>query len=225
MSGTDLPGAVPAQPVRVVLWDADGVLQRVPRGAEESMRPAVEDRVDDVEAFLLEALAEERPALTGDVRWLDVLPGLLERWGIADAFDDMVRVWLSIEPVEESRQVVRELREAGVTCHLATNQAQERAAVMRDELGYADLVDGGFYSYELGAAKPDPAYFRAVLDALSADGVEAGEVFFVDDRADNVASARSLGIRAEVWCYRDGADTLRDHLARAGLPVACRPGT
>jgi putative hydrolase of the HAD superfamily len=70
-------------PVRVVLWDADGVLQRVPGGGEESMRPAVQDRLHDVDAFLAEALREERPALTGEARWVEVLAQLLERWGSA----------------------------------------------------------------------------------------------------------------------------------------------
>ena len=60
-----------------VLWDADGVLQRVPDGGEESMLPAVEARVEDLDGFLAETALEERPALRGEARWLDLLPGLL----------------------------------------------------------------------------------------------------------------------------------------------------
>jgi putative hydrolase of the HAD superfamily len=206
-------------PPLAVLWDADGVLQRVPRGSEESMRPAVEGLVDDVDGFLAEAVRAERPALTGDVRWVDVLPGLLERWGIADARDDVLRIWLSIEEVPGTHELVRALRAAGVRCWLATNQDERRGRLMHEQLGYADLLDGAFYSYELGLAKPDPAYFAAVADRL---GVAPGRLLLIDDNAANVAAARSVGLDAEVWSHREGLRVLRDHLSRRGLPVAGR---
>lgn len=206
-------------PPLTVLWDADGVLQRVPRGSEESMRPAVEGLVDDVDGFLAEAVRAERPALTGDVRWVDVLPGLLERWGIADARDDVLRIWLSIEEVPGTHELVRALRAAGVRCCLATNQDERRGRLMHEQLGYGDLLDGAFYSYELGLAKPDPAYFAAVADRL---GVAPGRLLLIDDNTANVAAARSVGLDAEVWSHREGLRVLRDHLSRRGLPVAGR---
>jgi putative hydrolase of the HAD superfamily len=202
--------------VSTVLWDAAGVLQRVPHGWEESMRPALEGRVDDLDGFLAEAVRAERPALTGDVRWRDVLPGLLGRWGIADAYDHVVEVWLSIEEVPGTRDLVRGLRASGVRCCLATNQDEHRASYMRERLGYADLLDETFFSCDLGVAKPDPAYFSTILDRLD---VPAGEVLFVDDNAANVAAARSVGLAAEEWSYREDLAALRGHLARHGLPV------
>jgi putative hydrolase of the HAD superfamily len=209
------PSDVPA-PVRAVLWDADGVLQHLPEGWEASMRPVVGHLVDDVEAFLAEAFAAERPALTGEARWLEVLPGLLERWGIPHAYDDAVQVWLTIEPVAETRELVEALRTAGVRCYLATNQDEHRGRHMHTTLGYADLFDDCFYSYELGVAKPDPAYFRAVLERLH---LPAGEVLFVDDNAANVEAARAVGLRGECWHVDDGVDALHEHLRRHGLPV------
>jgi putative hydrolase of the HAD superfamily len=205
-----------ASRVTAVLWDADGVLQRVPGGAEESMRPALEGRVEDVDGFLEAASQAERPALAGEVSWLDVLPGLLERWGIGDSFDEMVRIWLSIEPVEATHELLRALRKAGLRCYLATNQAEHRGVHMRDQLGYASVFDGAFYSYEMGVAKPDPAYFRLIVEAL---GIEPGEMLFLDDRLDNVEAARSVGMRAEVWSWREDISVLHDHLARHGVEV------
>jgi putative hydrolase of the HAD superfamily len=202
--------------VTAVLWDADGVLQRVPGGVEESMRPALEGRVEDVEGFLDAAYWAERPALSGEVSWLEVLPDLLERWGIGDSYDEVVRIWLSIEPVEATHELLRALREAGLRCYLATNQAEHRGVHMRDELGYAGLFDGAFYSYEMGVAKPDPAYFRFIVDAL---GAAPGELLFLDDRLDNVEAARSVGLRAEVWSYHEDITVLHDHLARHGVEV------
>jgi putative hydrolase of the HAD superfamily len=180
------------------------------------MRPALEGRVDDVDGFLAEALVEERPALTGRVRWLDVLPRLLERWDIADAYDEVVAVWLTIEEVPGVRDLVTSLRAAGVRSCLATNQDVHRATYMREHMGYVDLLDESFYSCELGVAKPDPAYFTTILDRL---GVLAGSVLFVDDSARNVEAARGVGLLAERWVHTDGLGALRGHLARHGLPL------
>ena len=202
--------------VTTVLWDADGVLQHLPAGWEASMRPVVGHLVDDVDGFLAEAFEAERPALAGRARWVEVLPVLLERWGLADSYDDAMQVWLTIEPVVETQDVVRALRRHGIRCCLATNQDEHRGRHMQETFGYADLFDATFYSYELGVAKPDPGYFTAVLDRLDAP---ADRVLFVDDNRANVEAARTVGLRAEQWHVDDGQPALRDHLARHGLPV------
>jgi len=48
-------------------------------------------------------------------------------------------------------------------------------------------------SYEIHAAKPDEAIFQAAAELA---GVPAGEIFFADDMADNVAGARAAGFDA-----------------------------
>jgi putative hydrolase of the HAD superfamily len=202
--------------IDAVLWDADGVLQRAPGGREESMRPAVEGRVEDVDGFLAEAVREERHALTGEVRWAEVLPRLLERWGIADALDDLLDAWLRIEPVAESREVVRRLRAAGIGCYLATNQDEQRASYMQRELGYDALLDGAFYSHVLRAAKPDAAFFDAALGRL---GLPVERVLLVDDNEEYVDAARRLGLAAVLWCADDDVRALLDQLAAHGLPL------
>ncbi len=207
-----------APDVRTVLWDADGVLQRVPDGWEESMRPAMEGRVEDLDGFLAEAFWEERPALTGEIPWSEILPGFLARWGIADALDEVVASWLTIQDVDGTHDVVRARRRSGVRCALATNQDVRRAAVMHEQLGYGELLDEEFYSCELGVAKPEPAYFTTILERLD---VAAGSVLFIDDNPGNVDAARSVGLGAEVWSYAEPLDVLHAHLARHGLwPVA-----
>jgi putative hydrolase of the HAD superfamily len=202
--------------IRAMLWDADGVLQGLPAGWEASMRPAVGHLVEDVEGFLAEAFAAEKATLTGHARWVDVLRDLMQRWDIEDAYDDALAVWLTIEPVLESRELLARVRALGVPCYLATNQDIRRGTYMHENLGYADLLDGAFYSYDLGLAKPDPAYFDEIARRLD---VPAGEVLFVDDNADNVESARSVGMRAETWHLDHGVDVLLAHLRRHGLPL------
>jgi putative hydrolase of the HAD superfamily len=205
-----------AEPVAAVLWDADGVLQDVPSGWEASMRPAVGHLLDDVDAFLTAAFEAERPALTGDARWMEVLPRLLEQWGVPEAYGQAVDVWLTIEPVPEVRALVEKVRASGVRCFLATNQDEHRGGYMQAHLGYADLMDGALYSYEMRVAKPDPAYFRLALDRLR---LQPGQVLLVDDNVGNVEAARGVGLIAEKWHVLDGVDVLVDILRRHGLGV------
>ena len=64
-----------------------------------------------------------------------------------------------------------------------------------------DELDGGYYSYELGVKKPDPAYFDHIVRDLR---VQRDRVLFVDDTWPNVVGARAAGIRAVHKPYAAG---------------------
>jgi putative hydrolase of the HAD superfamily len=55
--------------------------------------------------------------------------------------------------------------------------------------------DHVFTSFQLGLIKPDAEVFHHVVDAL---GIEADQVFFIDDNQINVDGALAAGLRAEV---------------------------
>jgi putative hydrolase of the HAD superfamily len=111
--------------------------------------------------------------------------------------------WFAAEPAVV--ELIRKLRADGIGCHLATNQQAYRRAIMQDERGYGEWFDQTFYSCDLGLAKPDPAYFRAILEAISQP---ADAVLFIDDNESNVAGARSVGLHAEVYDLSSGTDAL-----------------
>ncbi|WP_370155281.1 HAD family hydrolase [Streptacidiphilus sp. EB129] len=57
----------------------------------------------------------------------------------------------------------------------------------------ASRFDALLFSCRLGSTKPEPTVFTQAVDIMSA---APGEAVFIDDRADNVAAARELGIAA-----------------------------
>jgi putative hydrolase of the HAD superfamily len=198
--------------VRHVLLDADGVLQRVPGDWVALVEPWLGP---DARGFLEGFWSEEMPALRGEGDFLSLLEDHLRRAGNpADPREVFEAVWLAIEVDPTSRALVDELRAAGVGVHLGTNQERHRAAHMRTVLGYDHLFDVSCYSCDLGAAKPEPAYFERAVALL---GDQAAGVLFVDDRADNVEAARSVGLRAEQWHLDDGHDRLRAVLHDHGV--------
>jgi HAD superfamily hydrolase (TIGR01509 family) len=49
------------------------------------------------------------------------------------------------------------------------------------------------FSYQIGALKPDPRAYQAMLERLR---ITAGQCVFVDDAEQNIAGARAEGIDA-----------------------------
>jgi putative hydrolase of the HAD superfamily len=201
-----------ARAIRHVMFDADGVLQRLPGGWIAAAEPYFGERTLE---FLQRSYAAELPTLTGQGDHLAILTATLAEFGVTVPVADVYRaVWLSVEPAAASLAVVRALRAGGYGVHLGTNQERHRAAHMREVLGYDALFDVSCYSCELGAAKPDLAFFT---EAARRIGAEPAAILFIDDNAENVAAAREAGLSAGQWCLDDGHDVLHDLLARHGV--------
>ncbi len=190
--------------VRALLWDADGVLQHAPDG----WRPVLDAAGGP--GFAEEVFAAEGPALRGEATLRDTLADVLVRFpGASVGVDDLLALWERAVLDDDAMALVAEVRSTGVLAVLATNQQDHRRAWMREALGLDRHFDRVFYSCDMGLLKPDPAYFRHILDDL---GLGAHEAAFVDDSADNVESARSVGIRAVHHDPASGPTVLRDEV-------------
>ena len=204
----------PTAAVGHVLLDADGVLQDLPGGWFERLRPWLGDRAEE---FIKESWVAEVPTLRGEGDFFDHLEAHLAAYGVDVGVEELfAAVWTSIELVPSSIDLVHRLRAAGYGVHLGTNQERHRATYMRTELGFDDLFDVSCYSWELGAVKTEPAYFEQAVALIDC---EPAEVVFVDDRLDNVETARSVGLAGVHWTFTDGLDVLHSHLAEHGVRV------
>lgn len=196
-----------ARPVRVMLWDADGVLQH-PR---HEWRPRLDAWGGP--GFAEALFAAEVPALRGELPFRESLALLLrERPEVTAGVGDLLELWEQVEGDPAALELVRAVAGSGVTCVLATNQQDHRKEFLRRRFGYDDLFARSFYSCDLGAMKPEPAYFERVLAALGIDPEDAGEVGFVDDSPANVDTALGLGIRAVHHDPASGVEGLRSVL-------------
>jgi len=199
--------------VSAVLFDADGVVQRPSRDWWSRLTALVPA---DGEAFVADLMRAEKPALVGKGDFRDAVADVLRRWDSPASLADALEPWSWFDAEPAVIALIQSLRMAGIGCHLATNQQAYRRAIMQDERGYGAWFDQTFYSCDLGLAKPDPAYFRAILGALR---VPAPAVLFIDDNEDNVAGALSVGLRAEYYDLSAGVPALEDLLRRYGLPI------
>jgi putative hydrolase of the HAD superfamily len=207
--------AVTASPIRHVLFDADGVLQDVPGGWEAGAEPYLGERTSE---FLRRVWDDELPALAGQADLLPLVAAAMTDFGVTAPLEEVHRaIWLRIEPVEQSLALVRALRRNGYGVHLGTNQERTRTAHMREVLGYDAIFDVSCYSWELGARKPDGAFFT---EASRRIGAEPAAILFIDDSARNVAAARDAGLAAEQWTVADGHDALLAILGRYGVAAS-----
>jgi putative hydrolase of the HAD superfamily len=199
------------------MFDADGVLQELPGGWAAAAEPYFGGRALE---FLERSSEAELSALCGEGDHLVNLAAVLAEFGSTAPLEEVYRdIWLRMEPAPASLAVVRALRASGYGVHLGTNQGRNRAAHMREALGYDALFDVSCYSCELGAAKPDLAFFT---EAARLIGAEPAAILFIDDTARNVTAARKAGLAAEQWTLDDGHDALHALLARHGITAVVR---
>lgn len=103
----------------------------------------------------------------------------------------------AVDLYPDALSAIDALSEGGYRIAVVANQPAARSAQLRAIGVVADVIA---MSDEIGAAKPDPAFFARALDLMGSP--QAASVAYVGDRVDNdVMGAMDAGMRA-VWLRR-----------------------
>ena len=156
------------------------------------------------------------------------IDAVLFDWGDTLMVDDATQEgpmakWPEVAAVPGARDTLRRLR-PHYRLLVATNAdlssgPDVRAALAR--VGLDGFIDAVVSSRDVGAAKPDPAFFAAALRMAGVNGkaVAPAHAVMVGDRTDNdVGGAQSAGLRA-VW-YNPARHPLPDGAPAADAEVA-----
>jgi putative hydrolase of the HAD superfamily len=103
--------------------------------------------------------------------------------------------------VDETVERLEVLREGGHRTYVFTNGTDLVPEELR-LLGIDRLFDDVLNSADFGVAKPDPLAYAAAHRAIEADlgrAVAPADVWFTDDREDNVTAARGFGWDATLF--------------------------
>jgi 2-haloacid dehalogenase len=114
-------------------------------------------------------------------------------------------------PIDESVEILRALKEAGVPLYALTNMETWTYPGRRDRYPFLRWFDGTVVSGFEGVAKPDPRVFRLLLERF---GLAPETTMFIDDSPRNVAAARAVGMQAIEF---ESPEALRRRLSEAGL--------
>jgi putative hydrolase of the HAD superfamily len=131
--------------------------------------------------------------------------------------EDLARYWFAHDARLDTVLLddLARLRATGIELHLATVQEHHRARYLWETLGFRERFDAMHYAADLGCAKPDAAFFRAIE---ARTGLMPADLLLIDDRIDNIEGARASGWGVLLW---DGTRRLSELLLEAG--VAPRP--
>jgi putative hydrolase of the HAD superfamily len=102
--------------------------------------------------------------------------------------------WRNIN--NETVTLMEDVKNVGYTLGILSNMPHEFLIWARKNLPVFSLPQISLFSCEVNLIKPEEAIFRKLLSLF---GVESGELVFFDDNAENVKSARALGIEAFLW--------------------------
>lgn len=196
-------------PIKALILDADGVTQ-VPKLSWLTGWLAL----GGPGLFPALSRAEQR-TLAGGVEFEPLIADVLAERGLDVTVEQVVAHWCQVELSEPVLTLADRVRTAGVITALGTNQNPVRGRYMLDNLPYAEHFDALFHSWQIGYAKPDPEFFRHIVEAL---GVEPGEAVFVDDLSANVRGAREAGLQAVHFPLTDTIGQLRRRLRKLGVP-------
>jgi len=201
---------------KAVIFDIGRVIVRLQ--PERALEPLVTGAGSNRDAHEIWA------ALQKDPRWEDWQEGrmkpqewhehLTRQMNLSLGFDDFCAAWnraLHPETILADSLFAR----LAERCSLAvlSNTDPLHSAALDAGFTFLRHFPTRIYSCRVGASKPDPAIYRAALDAV---GVRAAEALYIDDIAEYVEAARRVGLDA--LCFENSAQLLQE-LSQRGLPV------
>jgi FMN phosphatase YigB (HAD superfamily) len=130
--------------------------------------------------------------------------------GLAEFCEAFADIFSEIAPMTALHAA---LRVAGVRTWIFSNTNEIAARHIRSRFPFFSNFDGYVLSYEQGAMKPDSKIYEVVERQT---GCKGDAIFYLDDRAENVAAGLARGWRAVV--HEDPGKSRRA-ISEAGLPA------
>lgn len=121
------------------------------------------------------------------------------------------RSWISVD--SGTIAVLEDLAAGGTRLAFLSNTSADFAAAFR-RAPFATFFEQMFMSAELDMVKPDPEIYRHVVREL---GIEPAQMVFIDNKAENVRGAETIGAAGHVFAGAEGLRAYLTELASASL--------
>lgn len=195
--------------IKAVIFDLAGVFIQSPKRSLEYAR----DYGDAATDFMVRWLESGIRVPAGTIDIYAFWQPHLEEWGIEMDRDFFLEFWFGVEGGNhEMILLARFIKERKLRLILHSNVHRDRALFYRTNFPFlTELFDRTYYAGDLDRPKPDP---RAFKDILRENSLEPDRVVYVDDTRENVAAARSVGLRAIQY---QGVDPLARELGALGI--------
>lgn len=189
-------------PISVVMFDIGGILEVIPEGGDPATRfPALDEEWNTRLGLPPGHLAQCVEAIVADgafgrCTYDEWRERLRASSGMSQAdFDEYMAAFWDIymgNPNEELIAYFRALRPRYRTAIL-TNSFVGAREQEEKRYGFTSMVDVAIYTHEEGVRKPDPRIYTIASQRI---GFPPSEIIFLDDRPENVDTARASGFQA-----------------------------
>lgn len=177
----------------IVLFDMFGVIAR---DQSREVMDQMSTSPEFWEAYWAHRPAYDRGDVTAEEYWRLV--------GHPPLVEQDVASWSRVD--YEMIALLHELDNAGRRIALLSNIPEDHARFFEHTYAWLDLFEVRGFSCRIGAAKPERTAFEWCRDRLG-----GGDILFVDDKQENVAAAREVGMRGH---HFTGITGLREVLAQ-----------
>lgn len=206
-----------AKPIRAVLFDYGGVVCFHPEDQQfaDAARDSGLAPEDFILAFWLHRIPYDAGRLTPEEYWREVLTstgGEFDPARVPIMIQHEISFWLRID--QRILDWSDQLRAQGIRTGILSNMPPPLGLHLRDHAGCLEHFDHTTFSFETNGVKPAPEIYHHSLAGI---GTSAGETLFLDDRPENVAGAREVGMHAELFETWEGF--LATGLPRYALPA------
>jgi putative hydrolase of the HAD superfamily len=124
------------------------------------------------------------------------------RESISEHIEAFELIWANQEYLVESFDYspiwMDELKAKGLKIYLLSNYPKSIFSLHEEKgkFNFIDRIDGKVVSGFVGMAKPDEDIYRCLVDKY---GLKAEECVFIDDREENIQTAKALGMKGIVF--------------------------
>jgi 2-haloacid dehalogenase len=194
--------------IRACVFDAYGTLFDFASAARRC-RDVLGDNVDKVTALWRDKQIQYTWLRAAQARHVDFwqvtgdgLDFTLETLGLDQTGlrERLMSLYLALEPFPEVRDVLGELKRAGMKTAILSNGSPRMLEALVSAAKLGELFDAVLSVEEVGAFKPHPKVYQLACDRLQ---VAAASISFQSSNAWDAHAASAFGMRV-VWCNRYG---------------------
>lgn len=137
-----------------------------------------------------------------------------KEWKIDKSPQELIELLIDSYDVDPNVvEIVTGVRKNGYKTLICSSNFPARINGLQKKFRFLDDFDAWVLSYEIGFNKPSKELFE---ELIKKSGVSAEEIVFADDRAENIDSAKSVGITTFLY---ENFDKFIDQLKSLGVKI------
>ena len=186
--------------VKVILFDIDGVLIRMPHYfSHELERQGYKNATSILNDFFMGKYKNKY--LRGETAMEKAIVPYLKKLGWESSAKKFLEIQFQYEEKFLDKNLIsfiKDLQKKGVQCYLGTDQSKIRAKFFLNKMNFKNIFDGYFVSCYVGKRKTDNKFWEHTIEKLErkVKGIKPEEIVFFDDIQKNVDTALKFGIKA-----------------------------